>query len=222
MKKAFDEDERIEKQVEECKLAHQSDTYFDIAEPWMDQQWEWYIYPNIKTADFTRVLELAPGYGRNTARLMQYAREIHLVDVNQSCIDHCKERFAKYSGPCKLHYHVNDGKSLSGLPSNSFTFIYSWDAMVHFDKLVIRDYMREFARILAGGGTGFVHHSNYGIVSDSPDWQANPAWRSNMTRGMFIDYCAMAGLKVTFQQYLDWEEHAELDCISSFIKPISG
>src|ERR1700722_17889773 len=135
------ESEIIEQTVNECKLAHQSDTYFDIAEPWMDQQWDWYIWPNIKNADLSRVLELAPGYGRNTARLARHAKEIHLVDVNQSCIDRCKQRFEGKTDTCKLFYCVNDGKSLNDLPSDYFTFVYSWDAMVHFDKLVIRDYI---------------------------------------------------------------------------------
>ena len=65
--------------------------------------------------------------------------------------------------------------------------------MVHFDRLVVRDDVAEFARVLASGGGGFVHHSNYGIVSESQDWQKNPAWRSNMTRGLFLDYCERAG-----------------------------
>ena len=110
------------------------------------------IWPNIKNADLSRVLELAPGYGRNTARLARHAKEIHLVDVNQSCIDRCKQRFEGKTDTCKLFYCVNDGKSLNDLPSDYFTFVYSWDAMVHFDKLVIRDYIQEFHRILASKG----------------------------------------------------------------------
>jgi ubiquinone/menaquinone biosynthesis C-methylase UbiE len=213
------EQEIIEKTVTECKLAHQSDAYFDVAERWMAEQWDWYIRPNIEGGDFSRVLELAPGYGRNTARLARLANEIHLVDVNESCIQRCKQRFGKQAGGCKLFYYVNDGKSLANLPAEYFTFVYSWDSMVHFDRLVVRDYVAEFARVLAPGARGFVHHSNYGVVTESMDWQKNPAWRSNMTRGLFLDYCEIAGLEITSQQYLDWERHRHLDCMSNFRKP---
>ncbi|MDP9173459.1 MAG: pectinesterase family protein [Planctomycetota bacterium] len=200
-----DENGLIERTVEECKLAHQSDTYFNMAEPYIEQQWDWCIWPAIKHADFSRVLELAPGYGRNTAKLLNHAREIHLVDVNQSCIDHCRRRFASYTGPCKLFYHVNDGKNLAALPANYFSFIYSWDSMVHFDRLVVRQYVLEFARVMAPGASGFVHHSNYGTVSSSSDWQSHPHWRSNMTADLFRDYASEANLRVVSQRLVDWE-----------------
>ena len=185
----------------------------------MQQQWDWFVWPSIKGADFSRLLELAPGYGRNTARLLEFAQEIHLVDVNESCIARCKERFAKYGGPCQLFYHVNDGKSLSMLPADHFTFVYSWDAMVHFDRLVIREYLREFARVMSRAQRGLCIIPITAMVNDSADWQKNPAWRSNMTRDLFREYAEQAGLKVTGQQTLDWEGIKELDCMSNFMKP---
>lgn len=232
-----DEPGLIDRTVAQCKLAHQSDQYFDMAEPFIQIQWDWCIWPAIKDADFRRVLELAPGYGRNTAKLLNHAHEIHLVDVNQSCIDRCRQRFAAYTGPCKLFYHVNDGKSLSDLPANHFTFVYSWDSMVHFDRIVIRQYVHEFARVMAAGATGFVHHSNYGTVSSSSDWQSHPHWRSNMTADLFRTYAAEAKLQVISQRLIDWEKErwrwktptapppttpaavVNSDCISTFRKP---
>jgi len=52
------------------------------------------------------------GGGRNTKKLMEHARELHLVDFNQYAITLCRFRFMDYTGPCKLHFHVNNGKSL--------------------------------------------------------------------------------------------------------------
>lgn len=94
------------------------------------------------------MLELAPGWGRNTARLVNHSKEIHLVDLNQSCIDRCKARFGDYTGPCKLHYYVNDGYSLPEIKDESISFIYSFDSMVHFDRLVVKEYFKEFSRVL--------------------------------------------------------------------------
>lgn len=143
--------------IEECALAHPSSPYFDVAEAHTESQWE-QIWHFIKHFDFSRVLELGPGHGRNTEKLLPHCGEIHLVDVNASCIDECRERFSGYQGACGLQYHTNDGRSLPEIPSDYVTVIYSWDSMMHFDRRVVRDYVREFARVLAPGGTGFVHH----------------------------------------------------------------
>jgi ubiquinone/menaquinone biosynthesis C-methylase UbiE len=212
-----DETSVISRTIEECKIAHQSNEYFQRAESFMDAQWE-AIWPMIKAADFSIALEIAPGYGRNTARLIEHTREIHLVDVNQSCIEKCKERFSDYQGKCRLYYHVNDGHSLPQLPAEYITFVYSWDSMVHFDKLVVRDYIKEFARVLVPGGTGFIHHSNYGTISQSSDWQSHPHLRSNMTRDLFKEYCTDNGLEILSQKLIDWGEK-DLDCLSIFMKP---
>lgn len=207
----------VSKNIEECKLAHQCTPYFDDAEPHMDIQWENKIWPLIKDFDFSNVLELAPGYGRNTERLLRYAQKIHLVDVNKICIDKCRERFANYKGNCKIYYHINDGKSIPDISSNSITTIYSWDSVVHFDKLVVKEYMKEFARLLAPGGKGFIHHSNYGVISQSSDWRSHPHNRSNMTRDLFREYAESNGLVITLQKLIDWEIK-DLDCISLFEK----
>jgi len=203
--------------IEECKIAHQSNSYFEMAEEHMEQQWN-KIWPLIRRFSFDKVLEIAPGYGRNTKRLLEHSREIHLVDVNQSCIDKCKARFSNYQGSCKLYFYVNDGHSIPEIPSDYITFIYSWDSMVHFDKLVMKEYIREFKRTLSPGGAGFVHHSNYGKISQSTDWKSHPHCRSNMTGEIFVDYCNEANLNVVFQKVFDWGEK-DLDCVSIFENP---
>jgi ubiquinone/menaquinone biosynthesis C-methylase UbiE len=208
----------VERHIEECRRLHDGSGYYAIAEADMEQQWRDTILPRIRGADFTRVLELAPGHGRNTRKLMELAREIHLVDVNRSCIDACRERFGPGDARCRLHYHVNDGRSLDFLPDASVSFVYSWDSMVHFDRRVVAAYVSEFARVLAPGGTGFVHHSNYGAFSDHEIFHENPAWRSNVSRELFAAYCAEAGLEIIEQQLLWWFID-DLDCLSVFRKP---
>lgn len=87
--------------------------------------------------------------------------------------------------------------------------------MVHFDKLVVKEYVKEFCRVLRSGGFGFVHHSNYGVINSSNEWMQNPGWRTNMTAQLFVDYCNEAGLKIVKQQIIN----NDLDCISIFCKP---
>lgn len=213
-----DEEERVRRHIEECRQLHDGSGYYAVAEPDMDLQWERTILPMIRGADFRAVLELAPGHGRNTRKLLDLARDIHLVDVNRSCIDACQRRFGAGTPRCRLHYHVNDGRSLPFLADESVSFVYSWDSMVHFDKRVVRDYVHEFARVLAPGGTGFVHHSNHGAFSDHAVFTENPSWRSNVSAGLFASYCAESGLEVLEQRLLDWFVK-DLDCLSSFRRP---
>ena len=198
----------VRRQILECAVAHDVSqnstvTYFATAEAGMDSQWSSMVWPRIQGFDFSVTLDLAAGHGRNTAKLRSLASEIYMVDVNQSCIDACMARFGKSDGKCRFHYLVNDGCSLKGIPDGSITSLYSWDAMVHFDKFVVRRYILEFARVLKPGGKAFFHHSNYGHVAPAADWRANPGWRSNTTKEFVADSVREAGLELISQDSID-------------------
>lgn len=217
--------DRFQQNLIETKVKHGAKTpYFKNAETAMEGQWKAHIAPRLGGMDFTRILELAPGYGRNTERLRPRAKEMYLVDINDNCIDACRNRFVDGVGPdgheCRMHFHVNDGYSIPMVPSGVITLVYSWDAMVHFDRTVVERYVHEFARVLAPGGKGFVHHSNYGSFAPNPDsnWLDNPGWRSTMTRELFAKFCADAKLRIVKQDLIDWGV-PKLDCISLFEKP---
>lgn len=51
---------------------------------------------------------------------------------------------------------------LESIPADneSMSFIYSWDAMVHFDYRSVDYILSEFTRILKNGGYAVIHHSN--------------------------------------------------------------
>jgi ubiquinone/menaquinone biosynthesis C-methylase UbiE len=201
----------------------------------MEREWTEVIWPVIKDFDFTTVLELAPGGGRNTAKLAEVARVIHGVDLNQPVIERLETRFRSHAGPCQLHFHKNNGSRLPMIQSSSITAIYSWDSVVHFGQRVIEEYVGEFARVLKPGGKGFVHHANLadataprlnrGPVGD--DIFRNPQNRSNMSKALFRKYCEDCGLTVTQQIDLPWPpwpwQHVRrgevIDCLSVFRKP---
>ena len=216
----MDAEEQREVNLTECTKTDQWVPYFKDAEPHMDQQWDELIWPTIKDFDFTATLELAPGGGRNSAKLIPLSESIHLVDVNQYCIDLCKERFADYPGETKIHYHVNDGTSLEMIDSQSISAIYTWDSAVHMDKLVVKEYFKEFSRILKPGGRAFVHHSNYGSISDNVEFKKNPHWRTNMSAELAKAFAAEAGVTIVSQQIIPWGGDTEdLDCITVLEKP---
>ena len=214
---------RKARNVAENRVSWSDSDYYDLAEEAMEMQWG-HIAPILRGHDLENVLELAPGHGRNTERLKEICGELHLVDLNESCIEHCRRRFADHTGDCRISYYVNDGSSLSMLADGSITFVYSFDSMVHFDRLVVREYVREFARVMRPGAHGLVHYSNYGAKCADPDstWLENPHARSTMSRELFESYCADAGLEIVGHRLVDWEEVEELDCLTLFRKPELG
>ncbi len=198
-----------------CSTEGLWNVYFERAEESMSDSWNVTIWPLIKDCDFDNVLELAPGVGRNTERLVRLARVIHAVDLNEYALKRLRERFRSSTGGCELHIYRNDGSDLGMIPSSSITLVYCWDAAVHFDKAVLKAYVREFARVLVPGGMGFIHHSNLGRLADV-DITVNPHWRSNVSKELFADYCEASGLTVVQQVDLPWD--TIVDCISIFRK----
>jgi ubiquinone/menaquinone biosynthesis C-methylase UbiE len=200
---------------------HVSKGYFIDAEPVIELQWNQIIFPLIRDLDFTSVLDLACGHGRNSEYLRHYAKEIHLVDINQSCIDACRERFSETKDGVQFHYHVTDGNHLKMINNESITLVYTWDSMVHFDKLIVRDYMKEIGRVLKVGGTAFLHHSNYGEKAPDSNWANNSGTRSDMSGSLMRQYAQEVGLRVVTQKIQGraegWGEDG-LDCVSILSK----
>lgn len=211
--------EDLERNLATCSKPGLWREWFDEAERSMEAQWRDPIWPLIRSADFRAVLELGPGAGRNSERLARHARELHLVDLNRYALERCRERFRAHAGACMLHFHENDGRSLPFLADGSISFVYSWDSMVHFERGVVERYVAEFARVMRPGATGFVHHSNHGVVSTDPDIEHAPHLRSNLTAELFGRYCAAHGLVRTHFLVFDWGGAKNSDCISVFLKP---
>lgn len=209
----------LERNLATCSKPELWQTWFAEAEAAMQAQWRDPIWPLIRGADFRSVLELGPGAGRNSERLARLAGALHLVDLNAYALERCRERFRAHAGPCVLHFHRNDGRSLPFLADASISFVYSWDSMVHFERGVVEGYVAEFARVMRPGATGFVHHSNWGAVSDDPDIEHAPHLRSNLTAELFGRYCAANGLLRTHFLVFDWGGAPQSDCISVFCKP---
>jgi SAM-dependent methyltransferase len=191
--------------------------YYDAAEQGIERQWRELIWPFLTDREesgcinFSRTVELAAGHGRNSAKLLPLAGRLYLVDINTENITFLRRRFGKNA---KINYHINNGYSLPFLNNNSISFIYCFDAMVHFDSDVIRSYMKEFARILAPEGCAFAHHSNY-TGNPGGDPHRNPGWRHFMSRELFAHYANKEGLRVIRQKPVDWKcDGTFIDCFT--------
>ena len=192
--------------------------YYDEAEAFIVDQWQQLIWPMIYDCDFSCVVDLAAGHGRNSKLLREAAGQLIVVDINQENVDFCKQRFA---GDPKFRFLKNDGCSLEGIADESVSLIYTFDAMVHFDSDVVRSYLREFRRVLRPGGRGFCHHSNY-TGNPSGDFRQDPNWRNFMSQQLFHHYCAKEGLSVVRSQVIDWSGAPQHDCLTVFEKSTSA
>jgi ubiquinone/menaquinone biosynthesis C-methylase UbiE len=174
--------------------------YYEEAEKGFWLQWRDDIWPLIKDCDFTCTVELAAGHGRNSERLRHLARKLYLVDINQQNIEWLHERFRDASNIVLIK---NDGLHLTGVDDGEATFVYSFDSMVHFDSDVVRQYLREFSRVLKPGGTGFCHYSNYS-ADPTGSYRNHPAWRNFMSIQLFEHYAAKEGLESLHSAPLMW------------------
>jgi ubiquinone/menaquinone biosynthesis C-methylase UbiE len=186
-------------------------SYHSRAASDMDQQWKTLIEPILAQfpIDYNRTIDFAAGYGRNTRKLLEAgAGHVTMVDVNPDCIAHLEKHFPKDRTAALL----NDGMGLSTLETAAFTFLYTFDAMVHFDLEIVIAYITEFSRVLTPGAYAFVHHSNY-TANPGGDFRCNPHWRNFMSAGVFKHVASRSGFDVVHQSILSWGE-PDNDCIT--------
>jgi SAM-dependent methyltransferase len=192
-------------------------------EAWKSSLSATFIEPYATDAD---VLEIAPGHGRWTELIARGARSVTLVDINQSCLDACRERFGDLR---HLTYHLGDGVTLP-VPDASADFVWSFDSFVHMDPPVVYSYVREISRVLRIGGTAIVHHADkrpwslalvpltarFGKAGRVVQQVASQGrlrgggWRSHITGEMVARWALESGLDVV-KQTRSWGERGEYD-----------
>ncbi|MBY0009108.1 class I SAM-dependent methyltransferase [Paenibacillus typhae] len=200
------------------------DDYYQKAEKAAPGEFNHYLKPILSKyddIDFSETLDFACGRGRMANVVSGLAKSITCCDINATAIEYCKVRFEN-SKDCTFHFQINNrvGSALEHLDfaDDSFTFIYSWDAMVHFTYKWLDYYLKEFYRISKNNSYVMIHHSNYANVpttveEKSEDWLNNPHGRTNISKEDFRFLAEKHGFSVVEQQLIDWEIK-DLDCIS--------
>lgn len=199
----------------QCRREATWDRYFEEAEASFEKEWEGVIWPLIKDFDFSSVLELSPGVGRNTQKLCTIAKRIIAVDYNEYALERARARLGASHGGCEITYYRNGGADLAMVSDASVTAIYCWDSAVHFDRDVVIAYIAEFARVLKPGGCGFFHHSDLGDWAHK-NFKRNPHSRSNVSKELVAEACGTNGLTVKVQQPIPWRPI--MDCATVFCR----
>jgi SAM-dependent methyltransferase len=208
-----------------------NDLYFELAEKDMDNQWNGIVKPNLPgDADYSYVLEIDPGHGRNTNKLKDISGKIVGVDINPDNIAFLQNRFV---GNSNLSFYQTGGVTIPKEIESGVSFVYCFDAMVHFDKEVINAYLLEIARLMRPGATGFIHHSQTpecpkrlknGFCS-KPDIighdHSNPHQRNAYSKEEFAKIAKEAGLTIIKQIDMVWDQkYGATDAISTFQKAL--
>lgn len=168
-----------------------------------DKLWDEVIQPRVGSLIKGSVLEIAPGRGRMTRKLLEansaYLIDLEILDLSDTCIQRCLERYGdRISG-----YHVGNGKDLRAIESNSKDLVFSFDSFVHMHEEVIDSYLEEISRVLKSGGWCWIHHAN--IQQGNDDNFKNIAGRSNMDITKFRKLSEEYGFEIIQQDLIKWE-----------------
>jgi hypothetical protein len=194
-----------------------TEVYFEPAEAYMDVQWEMVQgFLGTHPIDYTSIMELSCGHGRNSERLAVLSKRMVLVDVVPENILFCKNRFSDKP----WQFIINNGFDLRELPNESITFVYCFEAAVHFDLEIILSYIKEFRRVMTPGAFGFVHHSNL-TTNPGEDFRNHPHKRNFMSKEIFTHLCVHNGLDIVDQHVFD-QGGPQADCFSLFRKAWQG
>lgn len=206
-------DNNLINQVNNLSNDWQNDpTYYDNADSWTGVFWDddtvfRRIFNRMNTS---KVLEIACGRGRHTAQMKEWENEKTIMDLVELNVEFCKARFA---GIPRIKIFKGNGQDLSFSEDQSFTSVFCYDAMVHFDHTIIYSYLSEIHRVLEPQGMALLHHSNF-AGNPGGDYKRNPNWRAYMPHGLFVDYCVKTGLDVIEQVSIRWGEYPSSDMIS--------
>lgn len=95
------------------------------------------------------VLDLGCGIGRVARELAPHVGELHAVDVSDEMIGQARE----YVGPdSRIHFHVNDGHTLTVLGDETVDFAFALLTMHHVTRQAFAGYLSEIHRVLRRGG----------------------------------------------------------------------
>jgi ubiquinone/menaquinone biosynthesis C-methylase UbiE len=95
-------------------------------------------------------LDFGCGVGRNTLALTEYFKEASGVDIASPMIVLAKKYAKKRNKPAK--YFLNTENNLELFPDNKFDFIYTNIVLQHMHQWYIKNYLKEFIRVLKPGG----------------------------------------------------------------------
>lgn len=208
---------------------------WDVSDPWSKNGDEWdgqaracgVAYDEWKAGILARflpllpagttLLEIGPGHGRWSERLIDHAGALVLCDISPNCLDACRQRLA---GRGRLRTWVSQAADLPGDLTAAVDAVWSYDCLVHVGPDEFARYVGEIARVLRPGGAAVLHHADRGrggLLRQVAGWfrrrlegiedpgaerqaQADHGWRSPVSRADVRRWARAAGLEIVRQE----------------------
>lgn len=137
------------------------------------------------------LLEIGPGGGRWTEFLQRRAKRLIVVDISEKALQVCRERFADCTN---IEFQLGDGRTLD-VQDNVIDAVWSFDVFVHITPLDVKNYFREFRRVLKPGGYAVLHHPG----APRPGGRERVGWRSDLTDKMVLTFAGESGFMLEAQ-----------------------
>ena len=153
--------------------------------------------------DLRTTLELACGAGRHSFQGIDRIGELYLLDSSAGALDLAKDKFREYPNVRFIHNPDGLGIRAGLIPDGSLSAVFSYDAMVHFEKEVVFSYVRDCYRLLQPGGLCLLHYSNY-QGNPGGKFTDNPGWRNYMSQELFVACAIDTGFTILHTSILDF------------------
>jgi SAM-dependent methyltransferase len=140
------------------------------------------------------ILEIGPGGGRWTEALIPRAKVYVGVDISESCVKLCSQKFANQKN---AHFVVGSGRDLEALDDQTVDVVWSFDVFVHINETEVAAYADEFLRVMRPGAVGIIHHGSAGGT--------HGGWRSNLTHSAMLQLLGARGFEIV-ESFLEWQD----------------
>ena len=136
------------------------------------------------------VVEVGPGGGRWTELLSDRASRVCVLDVAETPLRVCRDRFAQRS---TISYVRGDGRTIP-FREGSIDAVWSYDVFVHINPADAQSYVSEIGRILRDEAYAVIHHPGQDSAAERVQKH-----RSSLTDSMVRRFAEASGLEIVLQ-----------------------
>lgn len=126
-----------------------------------------------------KALDFGCGVGRLTQALAIHFNEVHGIDIAPSMVELARKN-NRYQDKC--FYHINNGNDIRQFCDNNFDFVYTNIVLQHIKPEYVKEYIKEFLRIMVPGGILIFQmpssKNSSNKVLDKYKWVLNPKYIS--------------------------------------------
>lgn len=132
---------------------------------------------------FGAALDFGCGMGRLSFGLSRHFDRVMGVDISSKMLDLAA---TNERAPENVEFHLNEGKRLEGIQTDSYDFVLSLIVLQHVPQKMIKGYLREFLRVLKPGGIAIFQLPTHRFKLQAPvevpwegralDWDSPSSW----------------------------------------------